>query len=304
MPLRSIEVISLEPKAGRRTRRRGLAGTGALDVENTSKSSSSEAPKEQPQQVQQQQNTDAPGDMAKPARRRAASLSPKTPSAKRKDMSPVVERWSSAPRDSADDQTHCRNFMQALRKAMIVRGWGVRELSKAIGVEMGTMTKYLKCRVSPYRIGFGIARNLAAELGVTMESLDLYFQTGDFGNGESIPVNLDQVETWIRTRAGASDLLAITEAHHVLLRKVMATDAQSSAIEAKPEPEPYTWPREALAATGTPQVALDVMGLSDPVLDALEQRGEYDDQVVRLFAGLLKQSEEVIRTAFEARMPL
>lgn len=303
MPARSIEVISLEPKAGRRTRRRGLAGGSGVDVDNASKSPSNANFRNQPEQVQQHQNTDVPGDAAKPVRRRAVSSAPKTPSAKRKDMSPVVERWSSAPRDSTDDQTHCRNFMQALRKAMIVRGWGVRELSKAIGVEMGTMTKYLKCRVSPYRVGWGIMRNLAAELGVTMEALDLYMQSGDFGNGESIPVNLDQVETWIRTRAGQGDLLALTAAHNELVMKLMNSGAQPAEAEAKP-PAPYTWPREALEATGTPQVALDVMGLSEPVLDALEQRGEYDDQVVRLFAGLLKQSEDTIRTAFEARMPV
>ena len=87
-------------------------------------------------------------------------------------------------------------------QALALNNYSQRELSERIGITIGTMTKYLKQVVPPFKVGLGIQRLLAKELGVTMDALVAYYETGEYLTG----VSLTDVERWIRSSAGQQDL--------------------------------------------------------------------------------------------------
>lgn len=93
-------------------------------------------------------------------------------------------------------------FVQSLKQALIANKYSQRELCEALGITIGTLTKYLRGAVDPTKVGVAIMRNLAKELGFTTNTLLNYFETGGYHSS----LTIDDVASWIRSEAGQADL--------------------------------------------------------------------------------------------------
>lgn len=93
-------------------------------------------------------------------------------------------------------------FVQSLKQALIANKYSQRELCEALGITIGTLTKYLRGAVDPSKVGVAIMRNLAKELGFTTNTLLNYFETGEYQSS----LTIDDVASWIRSEAGHADL--------------------------------------------------------------------------------------------------
>ena len=104
-------------------------------------------------------------------------------------------------------------FVQSLKQALIANKYSQRELCEALGITIGTLTKYLRGAVDPSKVGVAIMRNLAKELGFTTNTLLNYFETGEYQSS----LTIDDVASWIRSEAGQADLpellTAMSELH-------------------------------------------------------------------------------------------
>ena len=105
------------------------------------------------------------------------------------------------PRKASATQQKER-FVQSLKQALIANKYSQRELCEALGITIGTLTKYLSGAVDPSKVGVAIMRNLAKELGFTTNTLLSYFETGEYQSS----LTIDDVACWIRSEAGHSDL--------------------------------------------------------------------------------------------------
>ena len=99
-------------------------------------------------------------------------------------------------------------FVQSLKQALIANKYSQRELCEALGITIGTLTKYLRGSVDPSKVGVAIMRKLAHELGLTTNALLDYFESGEYRSTLSI----DDVASWIRSEAGQQDLPALLSA--------------------------------------------------------------------------------------------
>ena len=198
---------------------------------------------------------------------------------------------------TAAESERVDRFIQALNQAMVVGGLSQRKLAAAIGVESGTFTKYLKGNVDPHKVGTAIQAALARQLGVTLDALMAFYDEGLYLSG----VDVDQVESWIRSEAGQEDLPALLEALQTAGRR-WCPRAPSSPDE--PGLAPYEWPAQVVDRSGMDQAILDRLGIRAERLDDLIERGEIDDELVEGFALLLKTDPAAVREAFAARVPL
>ena len=93
-------------------------------------------------------------------------------------------------------------FVQSLKQALIANKYSQRELCEALGITIGTLTKYLRGAVNPNNVGVSKIRALAKELGITTNSLLDYYDTGEYRS----TLTIDDVASWIRSSAGQEDL--------------------------------------------------------------------------------------------------
>ena len=111
-------------------------------------------------------------------------------------------------------------FVQSLKQALIANKYSQRELCEALGITIGTLTKYLRGAVDPSKVGVAIMRNLAKELGFTTNTLLNYFETGEYESS----LTIDDVASWIRSEAGQADL-------PVLLTAMSRTTESLASVE-------------------------------------------------------------------------
>ena len=111
-------------------------------------------------------------------------------------------------------------FVQSLKQALIANKYSQRQLCEALGITIGTLTKYLRGAVDPSKVGVAIMRNLAKELGFTTNTLLNYFETGEYQSS----LTIDDVASWIRSEAGHADL-------HVLLSAMSRTTESFASVE-------------------------------------------------------------------------
>ena len=93
-------------------------------------------------------------------------------------------------------------FVQSLKQALIANKYSQRALCEALGITIGTLTKYLRGAVDPSKVGVAIMRNLAKELGFTTNTLLNFYETGEYHSS----LTIDDVASWIRSEAGQADL--------------------------------------------------------------------------------------------------
>lgn len=209
-------------------------------------------------------------------------------------------------RGSPEDRSHCERLALSIRQAMVINGWSTRQIAKALAISEGTINKYLRIHdregISPYRVGFGIIRHLAPALGVTMEQLDRFYESGEFEAGLGV-VALSDVDQWIRNRAAVADLPALMASMQAATERING-DPLLPLVEEDPEPEapqPWTWPLKALAEAGVSERIRERMGLDADTLDALVTEGRYNDDVVEALSILLNIDEEEVRRACQER---
>ena len=111
-------------------------------------------------------------------------------------------------------------FVQSLKQALIANKYSQRELCEALGITIGTLTKYLRGAVDPSKVGVAIMRKLAKELGFTTNTLLNYFETGEYQSS----LTIDDVASWIRSEAGQADL-------PTLLTAMSASTEKTSLVE-------------------------------------------------------------------------
>jgi transcriptional regulator with XRE-family HTH domain len=191
-----------------------------------------------------------------------------------------------------EDGKQTERFRLALMQALTLNNYSQRELSERIGITIGTMTKYLKQVVPPFKVGLGIQRLLAKELGVTLDALVSYYESGEYLTG----VTLADVEGWIRSTAGQEDLPALMKSmHEAALKAVEPTAAR---------PQAYTWPIEALKEAGVSDVMRERLGLTLPALNLLATEGVFDDELVEAFALVTGHEAQAVRRAFQEKVPV
>tara|TARA_R100001443_G_scaffold59117_1_gene69499 strand:+ start:1020 stop:1802 length:783 start_codon:yes stop_codon:yes gene_type:complete len=99
-------------------------------------------------------------------------------------------------------------FVRAINQALVVGKCSQRTLCTRLDITIGTLNKYRREMVDPFDVKTRITRGLAAQLGVTTESLYNYFDTGEYGD----QVDIDVVSSWIKSESGTDDLPKILNA--------------------------------------------------------------------------------------------
>lgn len=185
-----------------------------------------------------------------------------------------------------------KRFAEALRRAMIRHRCSERKLATDLGITIGTTQKYFRGMVHPLRVATGINSKLAGLLGVTLEDLVRYYETGAMSSSVELP----QVLSWVRSTAGVEHMSEILRA----LAEVGSTCSHTKPAEA----EPFTWPLEELDNAKVSPALRQRMGLTDEALEGLVNEGKFDDELVEAFAVATNLDEAEVRLAFEKRLPI
>lgn len=118
-------------------------------------------------------------------------------------------------------------FVQSLKQALIANKYSQRELCEALGITIGTLTKYLRGAVDPSKVGVAIMRNLAKELGFTTNTLLNYFETGEYQSS----LTIDDVASWIRSEAGQADLPVLLTAMSRTTESLASVEHVNNVVE-------------------------------------------------------------------------
>ena len=121
-------------------------------------------------------------------------------------------------------------FVQSLKQALVANKYSQRELCEALGITIGTLTKYLRGAVDPSKVGVAIMRNLAKELGFTTNTLLSYFETGEYQSS----LTIDDVASWIRSEAGNLDLPVLLSAMSHSTEKAAPVEPLNSVADPLP----------------------------------------------------------------------
>lgn len=192
-------------------------------------------------------------------------------------------------------------FAQALRQAMAVNGFSERRLGTELGITIGTTQKYFRGAVNPMNVSTRINKGLAEQLGVTLDQLVHFYETGEF---DSV-LTFEQVVAWIRSRAGHEHVAPIVCSLSEAASRAKEGRALPAACEPEPaRPEPYTWPEQELADVGLSDALRERMGLGEEAMRRLREDGEFDDALVEAFSVAVNLEEDAVREAFKNRRPV
>lgn len=189
-----------------------------------------------------------------------------------------------------------QRFVNALKQSMISNKLSQRELCTAISITIGTLTKYLRGSISPFKVGLEIQENLAKSLGVSLTALSAYYKTGEYVS----QVTIEDVASWIRTESVQADMPVILAAASNSGAYGLPSSTEVEVVEDEPL---YTWPADQLAAKGIKKELRQAVGLTDEVMDSLSH-GEYDEACIKSFALLVDESIEDVAEAFEKQAAL
>lgn len=191
-------------------------------------------------------------------------------------------------------------FIKALNQAMVLNGLSQRGLCERLGIQVGTLTKYLRGEVAPLKVGTGIQSALADALGVTLDALISYYQEGEYITG----VSLQAVESWIRSDAGQEDLPTLMASLQAAGQRWIGKGPPDAEEEPFKQLEPYTWPLQELEDAGVSEKFRERLGLTKERMAALVERGEYDDDLVEAFSVACNYELEAVSEAFAQRTPI
>jgi len=193
--------------------------------------------------------------------------------------------------DSVEQSVLNQRFVNALNTALVSNRYSQRKLCADIGVTIGTMTKYMRGSINPFKVGTEVQERLAAALGVNLPSLLAYYRTGEYASH----ITREDVTSWIRSEGAQSDIPFILDATSSVFR----SNDESQAVA----PEKYTWPAEMLKERNISASMQDRLGLTEDVMYRLSL-GEFEPATVEAFAILLNRSPDEVQAAFSSRSAL
>ena len=103
------------------------------------------------------------------------------------------------------DSPETERFVTLLKEILVKKGISQRELSRRLGIKIGTLTRYLKGDVNPYDVKLGIQRALTEELGITMAALYARLD----GTDAPSDLTVKDVSSWIRSTATPEDMATL-----------------------------------------------------------------------------------------------
>lgn len=103
------------------------------------------------------------------------------------------------------DAPETERFVFLLKEVLVKKGISQRELSRRLGIKIGTLTRYLKGDVNPYDVKLGIQRALTEELGITMAAL---YSKLD-GTEAPSEITVRDVSSWIKSNATPEDMATL-----------------------------------------------------------------------------------------------
>ena len=109
------------------------------------------------------------------------------------------------PRQQAMQSPETDRFVTLLKEILVKKGISQRELSRRLGIKIGTLTRYLKGDVNPYDVKLGIQRALTEEMGVTMAALYARLD----GTDAPSDLSVKDVSSWIRSTATPEDMATL-----------------------------------------------------------------------------------------------
>ena len=131
------------------------------------------------------------------------------------------------PESKASATQQKERFVQSLKQALIANKYSQRELCEALGITIGTLTKYLRGAVDPSKVGVAIMRNLAKELGFTTNTLLNYFETGEYQSS----LTMDAFPSWTRQEAGQAALPVLLPAMTLTTEGLASVEHVHSVLE-------------------------------------------------------------------------
>ena len=108
-------------------------------------------------------------------------------------------------RRNAMESPETDRFVVLLKEILVKKGISQRELSRRLGIKIGTLTRYLKGDVNPYDVKLGIQRALTEELGITMAALYARLD----GTDAPSDLSVKDVSSWIRSTATPEDMATL-----------------------------------------------------------------------------------------------
>jgi transcriptional regulator with XRE-family HTH domain len=195
---------------------------------------------------------------------------------------------------TAQERLEVERFVRALQQAMAVHQLSQRDLSARIGIQIGTMTKYLRGDVAPLRVATGIQSALARVLGVTTDALVAYYRCGEYATA----IDCADVVSWIRSDALQADLPALLEALREAGQRWMGELPPPVTLA------PYLWPIEELKEAGLSDKFRQRLGLTDEALKRLATSGEFDEELAEAFSVACNYELGAVLEAFQNRRPI
>lgn len=199
-----------------------------------------------------------------------------------------AEKDASSVAMTVEETAQVQRFAQALRQAMVRNRLSERRLAAELGITIGTTQKYFRFRVLPLKVATGINRQLARLLGITLDALISFYETGEFRNA----LSFSEVASWLRSDAGVEHLAPILEAMSDLGKRTMGGEVALAR---------YTWPLDELANAKVSPALRRRMGLTDEALETLATTGVFTDELVEAFSVAVNLDEEAVREAFSTR---
>ena len=126
---------------------------------------------------------------------------------------------------SSPQSPEVARFIASLNQAMVVAQLSQRGLGRSIDVTVGTITKYLRGDISPFDVKTGIIQKLAGVLGVSVQSLLNYYETGEYADA----VTIEEVASWIQSEAGQEDMPRIL--HALASSQTPSSETEKEKIE-------------------------------------------------------------------------
>ena len=194
----------------------------------------------------------------------------------------------------ASREIKVQRFIRVLNQAQVANHYTQRQLCAQLGITIGTMTKYLRGAVNPDRVATEIQAALAKQVGVTLDSLIAYYETGEYKSS----LTVEDIVSFINSEVGQAEMPKLLAAMTNAAGKMSAPAAAEEY-----QPVKYTWPAEALNQKGVSQTMLNRLGLDQEALERLAD-GIYDDDIVEGFAMAMQLPEEAVGKAFAAKEPV
>lgn len=186
-----------------------------------------------------------------------------------------------------------RRFVNALNTALVSNRYSQRKLCAEIGVTIGTMTKYMRGSINPFKVGTEVQERLARSLGQSLSSLLAYYRTGEYAS----QITREDVTSWIRSEGAKEDIPFILDATSNIIRVKAEEEAEPRVIQK------YEWPAAVLASRKISAVMQERLGLDEAVMEELSM-GKYETSTVEAFALLLNRETAEVEEAFSSRAPI